>query len=197
MTREMQPRGHLDELEIASYIDGTLTESERQDVESHLSACDACRTEVITSQEAVSSIPPAAQPRMRSWRPLAGFAAAAVIVVTAATLLGGREEPSIVRADPPSAGQAIQIETVNPENGASLGDTRELAWKNQGAGTTYRITIGDDAGQPVHSASVADTSMVIPSSVKLITGRTYFWYVDAITSDGTTATSGLKSFTVK
>jgi hypothetical protein len=145
----------------------------------------------------VSSIPHAARPRVRSWRPLAGFAAAAVIVVAAATMLGRREEPSIVRADPPSAAQAVQIETVNPENGASLSDTRELTWRTQGAGTTYRITVGDDSGQPIHSASIGDTSIVIPSSVTLTTGRTYFWYVDAITSDGTTATSGLKSFTVK
>jgi anti-sigma-K factor RskA len=192
-------RGHLDDLEIAAYLDGTLDAGERQLAESHLSSCDLCRGEIIASQEAVASVPRKAERSRLSWRPLAGVAAAAAVIVVAASTMIDRSggEPSVVRADSANLDPRVQVETVSPDNGALLAERRELAWRGQGTGTTYRVTIGDDTGQPIHSASVADTTLMIPATVQLVSGRRYFWYVDAITSDGTTATSGLKSFTVK
>lgn len=195
---EQRP-SHLDESQIAAYIDGAMNDGERAGAERHLSECDECRAEVVASHDVVGAAPIAGSARSRRSIKWVGIAAAAALMVVAAsTLTKDAADETIVRAPdggPTAAPPSIPI--VMPGDGSDLGASRELAWRSQGSGTTYRVTIGDDTGQPIHSVTVADTSIALEDSVALAPGRKYFWYVDAMTSDGTTATSGLKSFTVK
>ena len=70
-TMTFNPTSHLNEADIAAYLDGAMEDAERRIVEAHLSGCDECRIEVITSQEAVSTAPRAGTRRkipMRSRR---------------------------------------------------------------------------------------------------------------------------------
>ena len=197
-SEEDRPRGHLDEGEIAAYIDGAMTESERRSAEVHLAACDECRLETIASQDAVSSTPGAGTRQSRRSLRWIGLAAAAAVMVVAVSTLsrttsnGHTERGSAVGF--PGVSRVVAI--VNPADGGTLAADRSLVWRSEGTSATYRITIGDDSGQPVHSETLADTSFVIPQSIAMVSGRKYFWYVDAITGEGTTATSGLNSFTI-
>lgn len=189
---------HLNEADIAGYLDSTLTGTERKGVEAHLATCDECRMEVTASQEAISTAP---RPATRSRIPLRWvglFAAAAVMVVAVSTLSRTTSNGTTERGTAvgfPGVQRVVAI--VSPGDNSTLGSDRRLVWRSEGNGATYRLTIGDDSGQPLHSATLPDTTFAIPASLTLVSGRKYFWYVDAITSEGTTATSGLNSFTIE
>lgn len=185
---------HIGEDELAAYLDRMLSEADRRRVEAHLSACDECRAEVITSREAVASAPSLKSSSFRSWRVIAGAVAAAAVIVATSTITRSRTD-QVVERDTNIAVSAVKV--ARPADGSALGADRIVTWHTFAPNTSYRITIADQGAQPIYSTTVRDTSTVIPQSVALVTGRKYFWYVDAIRADGTTATSGLKSFTVE
>jgi anti-sigma factor ChrR (cupin superfamily) len=189
---------HLNESEIAAYIDGVLSVDERTRAERHLSMCDECRLETLTSGDAVGSAP-SLRPRSRSASLWLGVAAAAgLAVVAASTLSRNAADREIVRADSASVPMnRATVAVVAPADGASLARDGRLVWRGFGADATYRLTIADESAQPLYSATVQDTSVALPSSVQPTPGKKFFWYVDAIGPDGLTASSGLKSFTVE
>ena len=186
--------GHIDEGDLAAYLDRTLSDADRRQVEAHLSSCDECRAEVIASGDAVSSGPSHKSPSFRSWRVIGTAVAAAAVIIATSTLSRSRTDQSVER-DTNIAASAITI--ASPADGSTIGANRTVAWHGLAENTSYRITIADQGAQPIYTTTVGDTSAVIPASVALDTGRKYFWYVDAIRADGTTATSGLKSFRVE
>jgi hypothetical protein len=104
----------------------------------------------------------------------------------------------IVRAD--SASFPIDrpaVTIIAPSDGASLAPGGRLVWRSVGRDATYSLTIADESAQPLFSATVQDTSAAFPSSIPAVSGKKFFWYVDAIGPDGLTASSGLKSFSIK
>ena len=186
--------GHIHEDEVAAYLDRTLPDADRRRVEAHLSSCDECRAEAIASREAVSSAPSSRSSSFRSWRVIGGAVAAAAVIFAASTISRSRADRAVER-DANIAPSAITI--ASPADGSTLGADRAVTWRGFAENTSYRITVADQGAQPIYTTTVRDTSAVIPASVALVTGRKYFWYVDAIRADGTTATSGLKSFRVE
>jgi hypothetical protein len=192
------PSAHLNDADIAAYLDGVVPDGDRKSVEAHLASCDACRMEVAASQDAVSTAPRIGTRSRIPVRWIGLFAAAALVVVAVSTLSrttsSGYSERGTATGLP---GVQRVVAIVSPADNSALGSDRRLVWRSEGTGATYRITIGDDSGQPLHSASLPDTTFVIPESLSLESGTKYFWYVDAITSEGTTATSGLNSFTIE
>lgn len=192
------PTAHLNEADIAAYLDGAMAEEERRSVEAHLANCDECRMEATASQEAVSTAPRVATRSRIPMRWIGLAAAAAVMVVVVSTLSRTTSNGTTERGTAvgiPGVQRVVAI--VSPGDNSRLGSDRRLVWRSEGGGATYRITIGDDSGQPLHSATLPDTSFAIPATLTLVPGRKYFWYVDAIKSEGTTATSGLNSFTIE
>ena len=189
---------HLSDAEIAAYIDGAMSEAERARAESHLSMCDECRLETVTSSDAVASAPPVKARSRTASRWIGVAAAAGLLVVAASVLTRNAADREIVRAD--SAGiptQRATVTVVTPLDGATIGRDHRLVWRSFGTDATYRFTIADSSAQPLYSATVQDTSVAIPPSVQSRSGDKFFWYVDAIGADGLTASSGLKSFTVE
>lgn len=192
------PFPHLDDATVAAYVDGSMSDSDRRLAESHLSLCDDCRAEVVAASAAVSSAPGGTAPSWRSWRGIGVVAAAGVMIALAATLPRDAKDSDIVRdASIPEYGARPTVTVVNPSDGMRLSGERRFVWRSIADGTSYRFTIGDSSAQPIYSITVQDTSAAIPASVQLVSGRQYFWYVDAIRPDGMTASSGLKSFTVE
>ena len=186
---------HLTEIDIAAYIDGV---GDRRRTEAHLAWCDACRSEMIASQAAALAAPPVGRRARGSFTWVGAVAAAAIIVVAGSILTQRAGDRDVVRSSPvPPSAARPSITVVSPGDGQRLGPDRKLEWRSAGAGASYRITIGDDSGQPVHSATAKDTSITVPASVRLVPGKKLFWYVDASLPDGTTATSGLMSFAVE
>ena len=186
---------HIGYDDMAAYIDLKLSDEDRRRVDAHLASCDECRAEAIASQKAVSTSPTGSGSRIRSWSLIGGAIAAATLIIVAGTTITRARNGRNIERDTNVATAAVVI--ASPGDGASLGPDRVVAWHRLAENTSYRITIANGGGQPIYTATVRDTSAVIPPFVTLQTGGKYFWYVDAIRADGTIATSGLKSFTIK
>lgn len=195
MTAPASP--HLDPDVIAGYVDGRLGSAERTGAEAHLAACHACRHELLAVRELVASYRPAT-PRLRAVIPLA--AAAALFLAVGLPMFAGRGE-RLLPGTPirrPGAEAAV-VRAMSPSAGSSLAAGAPVAfvWGAAEPGSTYRLTLVDEAGVMVWSTETGDTTALLPGHIALTSGQTYFWYVDALRSDGRSLTSGAHSFSVR
>jgi hypothetical protein len=80
MSDRRHPGPHPDADRLSAFIEGALTEQEREESLAHLSECEDCRTIVFLAQQAAPTPArePAAVPAWRRWLPPLSFAAAAV-----------------------------------------------------------------------------------------------------------------------
>jgi hypothetical protein len=131
----------------------------------------------------------------------AAAAAIAAFVLLPRLVGDSANEIGRVRSDQdirlPSGTLAIAI--VAPAEKATLGQAEvKLTWHAAAGGATYTVTVQDSAGTEVWKrASLLDTSVTVPDSARLQPGQFYFWSVDARLADGTTANSGVRTFTVR
>jgi len=186
---------HLSIDDAASYIDGTLTDEARADVERHLAECDTCREEVAASTRLVATLPEPAR-RQLPWRlvlPLAAGILVAVVLArpTARTAVAPAQE----RGAPSDASQIV---LVAPAPDATLdGEASRFVWHPIAGSIGYRVVIKDASGAPVWSGDVADTVLAIPAALHLRAAESYVWRVDGQRGDGTTASSAEASFRVE
>lgn len=185
---------HLAPDEVARFVDKREWTAERDRVLSHLADCAACRAEVLAVRRITAR---------RTWRKglSIGVPVAAAAAVVLLMLPGAQQGSSGI---PPVDGTALRTDTatsqltaIAPLDGASVeGDSLELQWSDAGGTGPYALTISDLAGTTVHRATV-DRAGVAISIAELEKGATYLWYVDGIVNDGTPATTGVRSFTVR
>ncbi len=184
---------HPEADELSAYLEGSLEETDRTRVEAHLAGCDDCRADVV---EVWRLFQP--QPRRRVWYVAAGLAAAGLagILLFAPSLNESTPAGPVLRGpttDLPAAASAVQI--VQPREGATLAaDDVRFTWRAAAPGASYRVTVTDQTGDVVWSASTADTAASLPPDSVLSREQTYFWYVDALMPDGTSTTSGVHEF---
>lgn len=195
MSPNEQSREHLSAADAAAYLDGTLDAADKARAELHLAECTECRREVVelravlTKDDASRTAAPVRAPRRRLSVPVGIAAAAAVLVLFATTVR--RSAPLIERA--PSDPGSIRLATHAPEDDVAPGRV-VFVWAPAGPASSYRLTLTDSAGAPVWSVSTTDTVVALPAATTLASGRRYHWYVDAVTGDGRTVTSGVRSF---
>jgi hypothetical protein len=122
----------------------------------------------------------------------AGLAAAAAIMLI---ILPPRLEdpPSAHRAPPITAAPAPR--TMAPAGRVS--DAEALQWTSVAGADRYRVTLFDSDGSVRFASEVADTSVAIPSSVILVSGRTYAWRVEARLDFDRWASSDLTEFSIE
>lgn len=187
---------HLDPDTIAAYVDGGLDASGRARAESHLATCGACRHELVTVQGILQSYRTAPR-RLRFAIPLA--AAAVLLLAIGLPLFDPGDAVAPLPPTRRPGGDATALAAISPLPGATLiaGTAVEFTWTAAEAGSTYRLTVVDEAGVPVWSTEGGDTLAVLPADVVLASGHTYFWYVDALRSDGRSLTLGAQRFSVR
>ena len=136
--------------------------------------------------------------RRRTWPVAAGLAAA----VLAAILVFAPWEPSgptgpVFRgpdtAVPGERGPAPGIVHPADESTTDLRGVR-FGWRAAAPAATYRLTLTDDTGDVVWTASTTATLLTLPPDSALDPGATYFWYVDALLPDGRSVSSGVHEF---
>ena len=188
---------HLSAEQLAAYLDGRLTGSERERVVRHFAVCGRCREELTERRELLTG----ARPRYRHWVAAAAVAAAILLVVAIPRMTGSvaEEEAGRVRAEPgrlPSGGNLIAV--VSPVDQAPVPEGAvKLSWRSAGEGATYSITVQDSSSNEVWKrTSMTDTSVTMPDSI-VQRGRYYFWSVDARLGDGNTAGTGAYRFIVR
>jgi hypothetical protein len=118
-------------------------------------------------------------------------AAAALAIWVGGTGRTPQTPPDDVRG--PGAPSVLQIDAVRPADGSTLGDLG-FVWRAIANAVTYRVTITDTAGDEIWTQTTSDTILPRPAEAKLAPGHLYFWYVDALRSDGVSATSGVRRF---
>lgn len=179
------PEAHLDPHEIAGYIEGRLARDDRGRVEAHLADCEECAAELA----AVSRLRPRPGSPAR-WVGLAVAAAAviAVVVVGRGPARRPADQGPLVRGA--TTGQFVSA--VAPAEGAALRSPPVFVWHQVAEATTYRVSVTRSNGDSVWAASVRDTTVAAPDSG--LPPGAYYWYVDALLSDGRSVTGRAREF---
>lgn len=180
--------------ELSAWLDGSISVSDRARIEAHIARCDDCRRDVV---EVLRAVKPRADRRV--WPAAAALAAAAVVAVL---IFAPGEDERARRSEPLLRGPETTLsdetpapEVIHPADAATT-DSRDVAftWRASGGASSYRLTLTDEDGDVVWSASTADTVLALPADSALAPGGTYFWYVDALLLDGRSLTSGVHEF---
>ncbi len=184
------------------YLDARMSEPDRRRVDTHLADCDVCRGEVLEVRSMLRTAPR----RPRAKAPISAIAAgiAAALVLIVAPWKSERQPNNAIdsqtgteRAVVPDAGRdSVQI--LAPGVDASVGPrSMQLVWRRGVADSRFTVTLMNERGDVAWTTSTRDSSIVLPDSVVLTPGMTYVLYVDALRSDGTSARSGPRSFTIQ
>ena len=180
--------GHMNEFEVAVFLDRRLSPTERDRVDAHLAICADCRAEIVATGELLAW-------SKRRRRVVIG---AGTLAIAATLLLVLR--PAL-RNEPGSAGneQVRDASAVTPlvaygPAGDQTAPPLRFVWASAPRASAYRLSVTDANGAPVWTFTAADTSAALPDSVTLAVGVAYFWVVDAMLDDGTTRSTELREF---
>ena len=191
----VMPVQHLSATEIAAFIDSTLAPEARAAAEFHLSGCARCREELASCLRLANSAPMRSRRRV-SW-PLVGSIAAAVLIAAVLRPVTRSGVPSAARERAAGLTPTGQL-SISPSSDATIARRDlQLVWRRDLDAVGYRVVITDSAGAPAwNSADVTDTSIVPPTTAPLNPGARYFWRVDVLHADGSTAQSATKGFRI-
>ncbi|NBC16996.1 MAG: hypothetical protein GVY18_06730 [Bacteroidetes bacterium] len=207
---------HLNDFDIARYVDGAVDPQERQRFEAHLQTCELCRAsvaDVVRLQDAVSRAPDVSVPdealkeavalaeedeasrtRGGAVPPVWRYAVAAVIVVglgIGAWYLLSSPEPDRFRAPV----TADEVGLLEPSDGAQVQSLPSLRWTTQEDAMAYRVSIYTPEGTLVWQADTTAARVAPPRTLSCSAGDTYVWRVEALLADGTARGSPLHAFT--
>ncbi|HKP30775.1 MAG TPA: zf-HC2 domain-containing protein [Gemmatimonadales bacterium] len=192
----MTTLNHLTEREIAGYLDDNLDAPARAGMERHLEHCPECRAELIAVMELAADRPsPAVKPAR--WRQRWIIPAACAAGLALVVLVRPRGGASLSESERPSglSESLPRIAVTAPANGTSVRrDALLLGWRSR-PGESYQVTILTESGEPLWHLETTDTAVSVPGTVALVTGKLYFWRVDAV-ADGRSASSGVRQFQV-
>ena len=176
---------HLSSEALSHYLDDTLPGEERQQVELHLASCRDCRHELTGARRLQH-----AYGRGRRIRVIAPLAAAAAILLFVVGIPREGSRPTDVRSGS-AADQRLGV--VAPVSATEVGPGEiGFEWRSAGIGTSYSLTLQESDGRVVWTTVVSDTVALLPDSVALAPGRTWFWSVDALLPDGRALSTGLQ-----
>lgn len=185
---------HLSSEVVAAFRDGGLSASDRAVAELHLAHCVPCRQEMIEVDRFLAN---GARPHTRIGRSaLAGLGLAAAVVFGFVIIQDIDDSSGGERMRGEEGLAAMrQVTAMDPAGVVEL--PVRFAWTSSEAGAFYRFSLVEEDGSALYSTGTRDTSLDLPDSVGLVGGETYFWYVDAILTDGRSITTGFQSFTVE
>jgi hypothetical protein len=194
--REVVSEQPLDPEDVAAFLDGTLEGDKLEQVEARLADDSAARQELIRVSRTISSAP---QPRRRDHTrlgflaTLAAAAAIAVVVIRPVDIQGPATSAAIERTV--GEGTADVVDIIAPVDNADLAaSAKPFVWHSIDQ-ATYRVVVSDSLGQTVYEGNTSDTAISIP--IQLKEGARYYWSVDALVADGSSAASGAHEFVAR
>lgn len=197
MSADLESTSHLTDEELAAYLDRTLDARLLARFDAHMAECADCRADLVEVRSLLEARNALSVPSQiaRGRRAVTWLAAAGILTIAFLPLLrrgapSGDELPA-VRA-PSSAPSRIEI--VAPPNGQVPPFGVVFTWRSVEGASTYRLTVTDSAGASLFNTVTPDTSVTAPASIEIRRGGSYLWYVDGLTSDGRTVSSGIHSF---
>ena len=190
---------HLDDAQIAAFVEGSLEADSRPGIIAHFASCEECRLAAVSLLEALGAAevhealveldagqgdyadPRPALPFFagRRGRVLAGAAGLAAAVVAGVLLL----RPADVEVTGPPQHRATDVEEARaPTPLFPVGGVRsvsELRWSPVSGADLYRVTIYDDGGTVVWEDESQDDRIAVPAGAELQVAVSYFWRVSA------------------
>jgi hypothetical protein len=185
---------HLNESELAAFLDGGLTPRQRRRVEAHIDICDACRGELVeigraTARRGVPARVATAALSRRWWIP--AVAAAGMVGVMLVPRLTSRPLSTGAEASAPRVGDGEgqrRIDLIAPPDDITVPVAPIVfIWRAVEA-DVYRLSLLSENGEPIWAKETTDTTATLPATVTLNPGRAYFWRVDAV-ANGIVATT--------
>jgi hypothetical protein len=173
---------HLEPIEVAAYIAHTLTADAQRRVERHLADCEACTEEVAAIARLAR---PRGSPR---WLPYAAAAAVLAGMVVFWPRAASRIGDDTLR----DGGPADAVTVVEPANGAVVAGSPTLIWRAVPRAVTYRVLVTGSDGDSLWAVHTSDTAVWVPPIPDTETVR--HWYVDALLADGSSLSSGMRSY---
>jgi hypothetical protein len=189
---------HLRDDVLAAYLDGALPAAERRVAEDHLAECATCRDELVVMSKLV-----AGQTPVRRWPWLAAAVGAVAAAAIAFAVIGPwRSTPGSSTAPDDRMRESTSVDgatrraviVVTPAESDTMrpGAVR-FVWHSIGPNASYLFKVADETSVR-WNFDTADTTIVLPDSVQLVPGRSYNWWVDALTADGRVASTGVRQF---
>ena len=187
----------LDDETLASLVDGTMDDARRATALPHLADCAWCRTAVASLSRTLADpvvareIPKSSRARRRLLAMAIPVAAAAVLALLVVPQRGddgfAHRAPTITAVSSPVLMSPVGV----------VASAQTLRWSPVAGADRYRTTLFDDAGAVVYETQTVDTSITLPDSIGLVTGRSYLWKVDARTGWGRWSGSELIEFSIR
>ncbi len=208
-----------DDLEL--FLSDRLPGVQRDQLESHLSDCRACRRRLVNQhlgsrseeiavpapdwlKSRVSQIPQQGRVRVPvsagRWR--RQFAVAATIVLALSVGFFLMRDRFVVKQ--PSEADVLRQETGSspvpqlfaPKGGAQVqSNDVEFRWSEVYGAERYALTLLNEKGDIVFETSTVENRLSLSAAAaRLEPGKTYFWYVRARLSNGTAADSAIGKF---
>jgi anti-sigma factor ChrR (cupin superfamily) len=189
----------LDEDLLAAFADGTVDAEAREKGLQHLATCSYCQRVVASlaaalNDPAVAAAAGKGSGSVRRWTRLAvPAAAAAVLVIAILARQVGDGRPSVVHRAPPITA-AAQPEAIAPVGVGNRPD--RVRWTVVPGAELYRMTLYQADGAAIYEIETRDTTVAIPDSVRLMSGNSYLWKVEARTGWNRWSASRLFEFSV-
>jgi hypothetical protein len=177
-------QAHLDPAEVAGYVGGTIAGDARRRVERHLADCEACAEEVAAIARLAR---PSAAPR---WLPYAAVAAVLAGLLVFGPRGDSRDSDDTLR----DGGPAAAITVLAPPDGAVLDGPATLVWRSVPRAVTYRVLVTGSDGDSLWAVHTSDTAVRVPPVPNVDTVTLRHWYVDALLADGSSLSSGMRSY---
>lgn len=179
---------HVTELDIASYLDRALSGPDKDRFEDHLVECAECRKKVTAAQELVHGLR-----RPRGAPIVLGLIAIAAVSLFVVRLPRANDTSARERsAESSHAGTLVARDPIG--DAVSVSERRRFVWSSAPDVVSYHLTLSTADGTTIWSNSGTDTVAALPATVEVRSGAEYAWVVDAITSDGSTLSTGMQHF---
>lgn len=192
MTDEPLER-HLELGEIAAFVDRVATGEEQARIASHLAECAECRAEFVDASRIVAGASRARAVRRKMWIPATAAAAAVVLLLAWPRSL---REPGVQMAHREGPVTA----TVAPRALAPIGavdSVASLTWSAVPLADRYQVRLFDADGSVIWERDTPDTTISVPTSIRLPSGRAFYWKVEAQTGFARRAASELIEFSIR
>lgn len=175
----------LDESDVAELVDGSLEPEHRAVLVAHTASCATCRENVAALAQLLAEptirreldhlhLKPSTVSTRRRARRIAGVVAAAAVV---ALLMPQLSQVGNQDADPTHRAGDLSL-SAPPVPVAPLGvadASTRFEWSSTPLADRYEVTLYDDQGTILWQANTTDTIAVLPDSVILVPGASYFW----------------------
>lgn len=187
MNATPERKGHVAEDRIAIYLDRHMTAGERREFQDHLSTCADCRAAVLEAARVLGA-------GRRKRRRYAVGALVAAAAVAAVMLLPSRDPtPNPVRAG--GSGELAGLVVVREWAGTP--ETEPVfVWRPVDNALQYRFELVTTNGEAVWDTTVTDTTVTIPSHAVAEAGVSVLWVVDALSSDGSSTSTGYQPLSI-